>query len=240
MVTLYHHDFNQSVFNEPQGFQGCAEHFQRSPSSHYRSDSRRSSIIDEQGEFRFARRESIPVYHQHTPLCLRLLFHKSKEDESYFSHAALWSHRNIHIIEKHDKQTDVKYLRNMKLNKIHHVAVICSDYAKSKHFYTDVLGMKIMSENYRKERDSWKADCWLDDNYIIELFSFPNPPARPSYPEAAGLRHLAFEVDDLLETIDELDSKGIVHEPIRTDEYTGKRFVFFSDPDGLPIELYEK
>ena len=128
----------------------------------------------------------------------------------------------------------------MKLNKIHHVAVICSDYAKSKHFYTDVLGMKIMSENYRKERDSWKADCWLDDNYTIELFSFPNPPARPSYPEAAGLRHLAFEVDNLLETIDELDSKGIVHDPIRTDEYTGKRFVFFNDPDGLPIELYEK
>ena len=101
----------------------------------------------------------------------------------------------------------------MKLNKIHHAAVICSDYAKSKHFYTDVLGMKIMSENYRKERDSWKADCWLDDNYTIELFSFPNPPARPSYPEAAGLRHLAFEVDNLLETINELDSKGIVHEP---------------------------
>ena len=94
----------------------------------------------------------------------------------------------------------------MKLNKIHHVAVICSDYAKSKHFYTDVLGMKIMSENYRKERDSWKADCWLDDNYTIELFSFPNPPARPSYPEAAGLRHLAFEVDNLLETIDELET----------------------------------
>ena len=87
----------------------------------------------------------------------------------------------------------------MKLNKIHHVAVICSDYVKSKHFYTDVLGMKIMSENYRKERDSWKADCWLDDNYVIELFSFPNPPARPSYPEAAGLRHLAFEVDDRMQ-----------------------------------------
>nr|WP_317518631.1 VOC family protein [Segatella hominis] len=79
-----------------------------------------------------------------------------------------------------------------------------------------------------------------DDNYVIELFSFPNPPARPSYPEAAGLRHLAFEVDDLSEATDELDSKGIAHEPIRTDEYTGKRFVFFSDPDGLPIELYEK
>ena len=96
----------------------------------------------------------------------------------------------------------------MKLNKIHHVAVICSDYEKSKHFYTDVLGM--------------------------------NPPARPSYPEAAGLRHLAFEVDDLSVAIDELDNKGIAHEPIRTDEYTGKRFVFFSDPDGLPIELYER
>jgi len=120
----------------------------------------------------------------------------------------------------------------MKLNKIHHVAVICSDYEKSKHFYTDVLD--------REGRDSWKADCWLDDSYVIELFSFPNPPARPSYPEAAGLRHLAFEVDDLSDTIDELDSKGIAHEPIRTDEYTGKRFVFFSDPDGLPIELYEK
>ena len=94
----------------------------------------------------------------------------------------------------------------MKLNKIHHVAVICSDYEKSKHFYTDVLGMKIVSENYREGRDSWKADCFLDDTYVIELFSFPNPPARSSYPEAAGLRHLAFEVDDLSDAIDELDS----------------------------------
>ena len=125
----------------------------------------------------------------------------------------------------------------MKLNKIHHVAVICSDYEKSKHFYTDVLGMKIVSENYREGRDSWKADCFLGDTYVIELFSFP---ARSSYPEAAGLRHLAFEVDELSVAIDELDNKGIAHEPIRTDEYTGKRFVFFSDPDGLPIELYEK
>lgn len=125
----------------------------------------------------------------------------------------------------------------MKLNKIHHVAVICSDYEKSKHFYTDVLGMKIVSENYREGRDSWKADCFLGDTYVIELFSFPNPPARSSYPEAAGLRHLAFEVDELSVAIDELDNKGIAHEPIRTDEYTGKRFVFFSDPDGLPIVL---
>lgn len=128
----------------------------------------------------------------------------------------------------------------MKLNKIHHVAVICSDYELSKQFYTEVLGLKIVSEHYRKERDSWKADCWMGDAYVVELFSFPNPPARPSYPEAAGLRHLAFEVDNLAEAVGELDSKGVKHEPIRTDEYTGKLFVFFSDPDGLPIELYER
>ena len=128
----------------------------------------------------------------------------------------------------------------MKLNKIHHVAVICSDYELSKQFYTEVLGLKIVSEHYRKERDSWKADCWMGDAYVVELFSFPNPPARPSYPEAAGLRHLAFEVDNLVEAVGELDSKGVKHEAIRTDEYTGKQFVFFSDPDGLPIELYER
>ena len=128
----------------------------------------------------------------------------------------------------------------LKLNHIHHVAVICSDYARSKHFYTDVLGLEIKSEHYRKERDSWKADLWLGDTYVVELFSFPNPPARPSYPEAAGLRHLAFEVDDIEVAVAELDSKGVAHEPLRTDEYTGKRFVFFSDPDGLPVELYER
>ena len=128
----------------------------------------------------------------------------------------------------------------MKLNKIHHVAVICSDYERSKQFYTDVLGLEIKSEHYRKNRDSWKADCWLDDNYVVELFSFPNPPARQSYPEAAGLRHLAFEVDDIDAAAQFLDDKNIVHEPIRTDEYTGKRFVFFSDPDALALELYEK
>lgn len=128
----------------------------------------------------------------------------------------------------------------MKLNKIHHVAVICSDYERSKQFYTDVLGLKVKSEHYRKERDSWKADCYLGDAYIIELFSFPNPPARLSYPEAAGLRHLAFEVDNIAAAVSELDNKNIVHEQIRTDELTGKRFIFFNDPDGLPIELYEK
>ncbi len=128
----------------------------------------------------------------------------------------------------------------MKLNKIHHVAVICSDYERSKQFYTDVLGLKVKSEHYRKERDSCKADCYLGDAYIIELFSFPNPPARLSYPEAAGLRHLAFEVDNIAAAVSELDNKNIVHEQIRTDELTGKRFIFFNDPDGLPIELYEK
>ena len=128
----------------------------------------------------------------------------------------------------------------MKLNKIHHVAVICSDYELSKQFYTEVLGLKIVSEHYRKERDSWKADCWMGDAYVVELFSFPNPPARPSYPEAAGLRHLAFEVDNLAEAVGELDSKGVQHEPIRRSEYPDKQFVFFSDHDGLPIELYER
>lgn len=127
----------------------------------------------------------------------------------------------------------------MKLNRIHHVAVICSDYNTSKHFYTDVLGLTVESEHYRPERDSYKADCSLNGTYVIELFSFPNPPARLSYPEAAGLRHLTFEVEHIDEAIQELDAKGIAHEPIRKDEYTGKRFVFFSDPDGLPIELYE-
>lgn len=114
----------------------------------------------------------------------------------------------------------------MKLNKIHHVAVICSDYERSKRFYADVLGLKIVSEHYRKERDSWKADCWLGETYVVELFSFPNPPARPSRPEAAGLRHLAFEVDDVAAAVGEVEGKGVACEPIRTDEYTGKRFVF--------------
>ena len=128
----------------------------------------------------------------------------------------------------------------MKLNHIHHVAVICSDFCRSKRFYTDVLGLEIRSEHYRSERDSWKADCYLGDTYVVELFFFPTPPARLSYPEAAGLRHLAFEVDDIAAVAAELDARHIAHEPVRTDEYTHKPFLFFSDPDGLPIELYEK
>jgi glyoxylase I family protein len=126
------------------------------------------------------------------------------------------------------------------LNRIHHLAIICSDYNKSKAFYTDVLGLKIERENYRQERDSYKCDLSLNGKYIIELFSFPNPPARLSRPEGTGLRHLAFEVDNIEDVIVHLSKNDIVVEPIRIDEFTGKRFTFFADPDELPIEIYEK
>lgn len=125
------------------------------------------------------------------------------------------------------------------LKTIHHVAIICSDYAKSRDFYTSVLGLKILAEHYRKERDSYKLDLAIDDHYVIELFSFPDPPARVSRPEARGLRHLAFVVNDIEKSVEELKTKGVVTEPIRIDEYTGKKFTFFSDPDGLPLELYQ-
>ncbi len=128
----------------------------------------------------------------------------------------------------------------MLFNKIHHIAVICSDYEKSKHFYVNVLGLEIIKETYRAARESYKLDLALNGNYIIELFSFPDPPKRPSRPEAQGLRHLAFEVDDIEVVISNLKEKDIDVEPIRTDELTGKRFTFFSDPDDLPLELYEK
>ena len=127
----------------------------------------------------------------------------------------------------------------IKLNRIHHIAIICSDYAVSKSFYTNVLGLKIIREEYRKERDSYKLDLSINGEYQIELFSFPNPPARPSRPEAQGLRHLAFEVADLQASVEHLQKHGIITEEIRIDERTGKHFVFFSDPDGLPLELYE-
>lgn len=127
----------------------------------------------------------------------------------------------------------------MKLNKIHHIAIICSNYCKSLDFYTRILGLEVIAEHYRSERHSYKTDLALNNDYVIELFSFPNPPKRVSHPEAAGLRHLAFETDDLDEAISFLDANGIEHEDIRIDEYTSKRFVFLKDPDGLPIELYE-
>lgn len=125
------------------------------------------------------------------------------------------------------------------LRGVHHIAIICSDYQVSKKFYTEVLGFSVMAEHYRKERQSWKLDLRLHDQYTLELFSFPDAPARPSRPEALGLRHLAFSVKDLQESIAELGKKGIATESMRTDPYTGKRFTFFSDPDGLPLELYE-
>jgi glyoxylase I family protein len=127
----------------------------------------------------------------------------------------------------------------LKLNRVHHIAIICSDYAKSKRFYTEVLGLKIVREVYREQRQSYKLDLEVGNLYQIELFSFPDPPARPSRPEAAGLRHLAFEVDDLDEAVAHIASFGVDIEPIRVDETTGKRFTFFADPDGLPLELYE-
>ncbi|MFC5682932.1 SMU1112c/YaeR family gloxylase I-like metalloprotein [Flavobacterium sp. MAHUQ-51] len=127
----------------------------------------------------------------------------------------------------------------LQLNKIHHVAIICSDYKKSKHFYTEILGLKIIQEVYRKERQSYKLDLALNNNYCIELFSFPNPPKRISRPEACGLRHLAFAVTNLDDTITFLNTKKINSEPIRIDEFTNKRFTFICDPDELPIEFYE-
>jgi len=124
-------------------------------------------------------------------------------------------------------------------NKIHHVAIICSDYERSKHFYTEVLGFKIVSEVYREERESYKLDLAVNNLYQIELFSFVNPPERPSRPESVGLRHLCFEVTNIDEVIFALHEKGLEIEKVRIDEYTGKRFTFFSDPDGLPLEIYE-
>jgi glyoxylase I family protein len=121
---------------------------------------------------------------------------------------------------------------------IHHVAIIASDYAVSKAFYTEVLGLPVIAEAYRAERQSWKLDLRLGDAQV-ELFSFPDPPARVSRPEACGLRHLALAVDDLDVAVTHLSAHGVMTEPVRVDEYTGRRFTFFADPDGLPLELYE-
>lgn len=126
----------------------------------------------------------------------------------------------------------------MNLKDIHHVAIIASDYEKSKRFYVNILGLEIISEVYRKERDSYKLDLKIGESQI-ELFSFKNPPKRPSYPEACGLRHLAFKVTNIELEVENLLREGINVEDIRVDEITGKKFTFFSDPDGLPLELYE-
>ncbi len=123
--------------------------------------------------------------------------------------------------------------------KIHHIAVICSDYEVSKKFYTEVLGLQILREVYRAERKSYKLDLGIGDQYVIELFSFPDPPPRPSRPESCGLRHLAFSVEYIEAKHSELINKGLACEDIRTDKFTGKKFFFTQDPDGLPIEFYE-
>lgn len=123
---------------------------------------------------------------------------------------------------------------------LHHLAIICSDYSLSKKFYTEILGLEIVREVFRKERNSWKLDLRINGLYQIELFSFPNPPLRPSKPEACGLRHLALKVSDIEQAIEHLRHHHIACEEIRTDPYTNKRFTFFSDPDDLPIEFYEE
>jgi glyoxylase I family protein len=128
---------------------------------------------------------------------------------------------------------------NLGISSVHHIAIICSDYAISKTFYTEKLGLSIVREVYREARDSYKLDLALGEQYIIELFSFPNPPTRPSRPEACGLRHLAFQVKNMEETVRQLATVNIDSEPIRIDEFTGKKFTFIADPDDLPIEFYE-
>ena len=123
--------------------------------------------------------------------------------------------------------------------KIHHIAIICSDYEVSKKFYTEVLGLNIIREVYREARQSYKLDLAIGEHYVIELFSFPNPPERPSRPESCGLRHLAFSVDNVEEKRNELKAKGLNCEDIRIDEFTEKKFFFTTDPDNLPLEFYE-
>lgn len=128
----------------------------------------------------------------------------------------------------------------LQLNKVHHIALICSDYEKSLEFYTRVVGCQVIAEHWREEQQSYLTKLSLNGEYVIELFSYPSPPQRPSFPEAAGLRHLAFEVDDVEKQVAELDRLGVAHEAIRTDMTTGKHFVFFNDPDDQPLEMYEK
>jgi len=127
----------------------------------------------------------------------------------------------------------------MPLLGLHHAAIICSDYARSRDFYVRVLGLRVVAEHFRAARDSWKLDLALPDGAQLELFSFPAPPRRPSRPEAQGLRHLAFRVAALEPVVARLEAEGVACEPIRVDEYTGRRFTFFADPDDLPLELYE-
>jgi glyoxylase I family protein len=128
----------------------------------------------------------------------------------------------------------------MYFGRIHHVAIICSNYERSRHFYTQVMGLKIINELYRSDRDSYKLDLEVNDSIQLELFSFPKSPKRASYPEACGLRHLSFSVNNLDAVISYLKDNNIECEEVRIDEVTEKRFTFFADPDGLPLEIYEE
>lgn len=137
-----------------------------------------------------------------------------------------------------DRRRVVRMPAPVLFRGVHHVAIIASDYSRSRKFYVEILGLRVVAETFREARQSHKLDLALPDGVQIELFSFPNPPRRPSYPEAAGLRHLAFSVHDLDACIAHLAAHGITAEPVRVDEFTGRRFTFIADPDGLPIELY--
>lgn len=142
------------------------------------------------------------------------------------------------LIEIMNFYTMLKRRNIMNLDSMHHIAIIASNYEVSKNFYVNILGLEVIRENYREERDSYKLDLKFGHSEI-ELFSIPKAPKRPSYPEACGLRHLAFRIDNIEDAIAELNANGIPTEPIRIDEYTGRKFTFFSDPDGLPLELHE-
>jgi glyoxylase I family protein len=149
--------------------------------------------------------------------------------------------RRNHSVRVSDLENpDSRPSMNAMFQRIHHAAIIASDYEVSKRFYTECLGLRVVAEYFREERRSHKLDLALPDGSQIELFSFPDPPPRNSYPEACGLRHLAFEVMDVAACQTELEAKGVSVEPIRLDETTGKRFTFFADPDGLPLEMYEQ
>ena len=127
----------------------------------------------------------------------------------------------------------------MRLSSVHHIALIVSDYARSREFYVDKLGFEVIRENWRPEKGDWKLDLRIDDSCELEVFAPKNPPKRPSYPEACGLRHLAFRVTGIEGVVAELEGMGIPCEPIRLDEFTGRKMTFFFDPDGLPLELHE-
>ena len=127
----------------------------------------------------------------------------------------------------------------MKLSSVHHIAIIVSDIEKARGFYVEKLGFEVVRESYRKERDDWKLDLRVDEHTELEIFAEKNPPKRVNRPEACGLRHLAFRVESVEETVKELAEMGIECEPIRTDSFTGEKMTFFLGPDGLPLELHE-